>query len=80
MSEKKGQNRNYRNNLNGDENDSMKHTLGTNLSENSFNVKANKRGRVKSAYVRNENIEEIQEEAFDSINIKTAGGNFTDHE
>lgn len=74
---------NFRN-LNGDDTDSLnlKQTMGEHLSDNSFNVPkpANKRSRVQSAYVRKDNIEEIEEEGFDSVNIKTMGHNFTDNE
>jgi hypothetical protein len=57
----------------------MKATMNDNLSDNTFDMP--KRSRVQSAYIRPDRIEEIQEEAFDSINIKTVGGgSFIEHE
>ena len=63
----------------GDDTDSlnMKNTLNDRMSDNTFDVPHKKqiqnrsRSRVQSAQYGGDHIEEIQEEAFDSINIKT---------
>lgn len=56
--------------------------MNDNLSDNTFDLPqtTNKRSRVQSAYVKQDQIDEIQEEAFDSINIKTSGASFLQNE
>ena len=56
--------------------------MNDNLSDNTFDLPqtTNKRSRVQSAYVKQDQIDEIQEEAFDSINIKTSGASFIQNE